>query len=62
MRASTFWKAVTRDEADLLGSLLALFEERGIRYCVIGGQGVNAYVEPVVSLDLDVVVAADQLP
>lgn len=61
MRASTFWKAVTKDEADLLGKLLALFKERGIRYCVIGGQGVNAYVEPVVSLDLDVVVAADQL-
>jgi hypothetical protein len=28
---------------------------------VIGGQAVNAYAEPVVSLDLDVVVAADQL-
>jgi Nucleotidyl transferase AbiEii toxin, Type IV TA system len=61
MRASTFWKAVTMDEADLLGKLLALFRRRGIRFCIIGGQGVNAYVEPVVSLDLGVVVAADQL-
>ena len=61
MRASTFWKAVTMDEADLLGKLLALFKKRGIRFCIIGGQGVNAYVEPVVSLDLDVVVASDQL-
>ena len=26
-------------------------------YCVIGGQGVNAYADPVVSLDLDLVVA-----
>lgn len=61
MKATAFWKAVTMDEADLLGRLVALFERLGIRYCVIGGQGVNAYVEPVVSLDLDVVVAADQL-
>lgn len=35
--------------------------DRGIPFCVIGGQGLNAYVEPVVSLDLDVVVAADRL-
>lgn len=61
MKATKFWKAVTMDEADLLGRLVALFERLEIRYCVIGGQGVNAYVEPVVSLDLDVVVAADQL-
>ena len=61
MKASVFWKTVAKDEADLLGRLVALFEKLGIRYCVIGDQGVNAYVEPVVSLDLDVVVAADQL-
>jgi hypothetical protein len=29
---------------------------------VIGGQGVNAYAEPVVSLDLDIVVAMSDLP
>jgi hypothetical protein len=28
---------------------------------VIGGQAVNAYVEPLVSLDLDLAVAVDQL-
>ena len=33
-----------------------------MRYCVIGGQGVNAYADPVVSLDLDIVVAVDQMP
>lgn len=42
-------------------SLFALFEEEGIRYCVIGGQAVNYYVEPLVSLDLDLVVATDQI-
>ena len=38
-----------------------LLGARGIPYCLIGGQAVNAYVEPVVSLDLDIVVAMDQL-
>lgn len=28
----------------------------------LGGQAVNAYVESLVSLDLDLAVAADQLP
>lgn len=40
-------------------SLLDLLEEEGVRYCVIGGQAVNYYVEPLVSLDL--VVATDQI-
>ena len=34
-------------------------EELGAQYCVIGGLAVNAYAEPVVSLDLDVVIALD---
>jgi hypothetical protein len=50
------------DQANLLEQLLALLDTNAIHYCVIGGQGVNAYVEPLVSLDLDLVVAVDQLP
>jgi len=61
MKALSFWKAVTMDKADLLDEMLALLHERGIRFCVIGGQAVNAYVEPLVSLDLDIVVAVDQI-
>ena len=61
MRAAAFWKTVTLDHSNFLESLIALFEDHGIRYCVIGGQGVNAYVEPLVSLDLDLVIAVEQL-
>jgi hypothetical protein len=61
MRALEFWKTVTVDHANLLERLIALLDEHGIRYCVIGGQAVNAYVEPLVSLDLDLVVATEQL-
>jgi hypothetical protein len=61
MRALNFWKTVTVDEANLLESLVSLLEQQGIRYCVVGGQAVNAYAEPVVSLDLDLAVAAEQV-
>jgi hypothetical protein len=61
MQALAFWKAVAHDQSNFLDGLIALLEERRIRYCVIGGQGVNAYASPLVSLDLDLVVAVDQL-
>lgn len=61
MRALTFWKVITVDYENSLERLIDLLEEANIRYCVIGGQAVNAYVEPLVSLDLDLVVALDQL-
>jgi hypothetical protein len=49
------------DQSNFLEEIVGLLEGHGIRYCVIGGQGVNAYAEPLVSLDLDLVVAANQL-
>jgi hypothetical protein len=61
MQALAFWKAVAMDESNFLEGLIGLLAEHQIRYCVIGGQGVNAYAEPLVSLDLDLVVAVDQM-
>src|SRR3989304_4143722 len=62
MKASTFWKTVVSDTSDFLGRVISLLEERGIRYCVIDGQAVNAYAEPLVSLDLDIAIALEQIP
>jgi nucleotidyltransferase AbiEii toxin of type IV toxin-antitoxin system len=61
MKATTFWKTITMDRSQFLDRLIALLVEGKIRYCVVGGQAVNAYAEPVVSLDLDLVVVVDQL-
>ena len=61
MQALAFWKTITMDQSNLLETLISLLQEQGIRYCVIGGPAVNAYVEPLVSLDLDLAVAVDQL-
>jgi hypothetical protein len=38
-----------------------LLREREVRFCVIGGQADNAYVEPLVGLDLDLAVAVAQI-
>ncbi|HMC50494.1 MAG TPA: nucleotidyl transferase AbiEii/AbiGii toxin family protein [Solirubrobacterales bacterium] len=52
---------MTRDHADLLDRALQVLEEAGARYCVIDGQAVNAYAEPVVSLDLDLALAPGEV-
>jgi hypothetical protein len=61
VQALAYWKAVTADKAGFLDRVIALLGQSGARYCVIGGQAVNAFVEPVVSLDLDLAVATADL-
>jgi len=61
MTGKTFLNSVTNGEIDIIQLLLTLLEETGCAYCVIGGLAVNAYAEPVVSLDLDVVVVLDRI-
>lgn len=61
MQALAYWKTVTADAAGFLDRIIALLGRSGVRYCVIGGQAVNAFVEPVVSLDLDLAVAATDI-
>ena len=41
--------------------MLDILSKTESEYCVIGGLAVNAYVEPVVSLDLDIVVVAGKI-
>jgi hypothetical protein len=61
MLARDYWKAATVDRSDLLDRFLGVLRARGAAFCVIDGQGVNAYAEPVVSLDLDIVVATSDV-
>ena len=49
------------DHSNLLENLIELLRKNEVRFCVIGGQAVNAYAEPLVSLDLDLAVTVDQL-
>ena len=61
MTGRDFLNAVANGEIDLLQLLLNILEETRATYCVIGGLAVNAYAEPVVSLDLDLVVVSDDI-
>ncbi|MDQ7825689.1 MAG: hypothetical protein RDV48_23010 [Candidatus Eremiobacteraeota bacterium] len=61
MTGKEFLNSVTGGKSDVIGFLLALLSESGVDYCVIGGLAVNAYAEPVVSLDLDIVPVLETL-
>ena len=61
MTPKEFFNRVANGKADILQTLLDALEKHNISYCVIGGLAVNAYVEPVISLDLDIVVTIEQL-
>ena len=59
MIAKDFLNAVANGKEDVLQILLDILAERGVPYCVVNGFAAAAYAEPVVSLDLDIVVAAE---
>jgi hypothetical protein len=61
MTGRSFFNRVTNERSDIVQLLLSLLDETRSAYCVIGGLAVNAYAEPVVSLDLDLVVVSDRV-
>lgn len=61
MTEKIFMVSLANGKVDVLQQFFSLLEELKIEYCVIGGLAVNAYVEPVVSLDLDVVVTTAKI-
>jgi len=61
MTGKQFLNSVTNSQLDIVQVLLDILAETGTKYCVIGGLAVNAYVDPVVSLDIDVVVMVDDV-
>jgi hypothetical protein len=61
MTKKEFLKAVSNDKGDIIQLFLDTLSASHADYCVIGGLAVNAYAEPVVSLDLDIVVSAKDI-
>ncbi len=61
MTGNEFMRALANGKVDLLRIVLDVLKETGATHCVIGGLAVNAYAEPVVSLDVDLVVAQADL-
>ncbi len=61
MTKKEFFKAVSNGKEDVIQIFLDALSKVNVDYCVIGGLAVNAYAEPVVSLDLDIVVAINEI-
>jgi hypothetical protein len=61
MTGKEFINSVANGKLDIIQIVLDILTETGSRYCLIGGLAVNAYVEPVVSLDLDIVATVEGL-
>lgn len=61
MTGKDFVNSLAHGRSDIIQTILDILSETHSRYCLIGGLAVNAYVEPVVSLDLDIVVAIEDL-
>ena len=42
MQALDYWKTVTADRVDFLDRVIDTLSTSGVKYCVVGGQAVNA--------------------
>jgi len=61
MIAKEFFRRISNSKGDVIQELQDMLEAGKIPYCVIGGLGVNAYAEPVLTLDCDIVIASDRI-
>ena len=61
MTRKEFVKRIANSKVDFLQDFLDFRKKEKVAFCVIGGLAVNAYAEPVVSLDLDIVIAIRKL-
>jgi hypothetical protein len=56
--AATLWARVVDDRSGFRDAFFSLLDEHSVRYCVVES---NAYVEPLIGLDLEVVIATEDL-
>ena len=61
MTGKEFFNRVANGKDDFLQTFIDILNNNKIAFCIIGGLAVNAYAEPVVSLDLDVVIISDKV-
>jgi hypothetical protein len=61
MTESEIFESVTNGGSSDFQALVKILNQHGA-WCLIGGLAVNCYVEPVYTLDADVVVVSSELP
>ncbi|MEW6556789.1 MAG: hypothetical protein AB1349_05470 [Elusimicrobiota bacterium] len=57
MTKKEFYNRITNSSRDILAEFLKILNSKKIDYCAIGGIAVNAYCEPLITLDFDCVIA-----
>jgi hypothetical protein len=60
MTAEEIYESVTNGGTSEFAEAAAILDKTG-RWCLIGGLAVNCYVEPVYTVDADIVVAAENV-
>jgi hypothetical protein len=61
MTKRDFTRRILNGKTDVLQVFLDALGAGKVPFCVIGGLAVNAYTDPVVSLDLDIVVDSEKI-
>jgi hypothetical protein len=61
MTDKEFLNRLANGKSDVFQLFLDQIEKQRIDYCVIGGLAVNAYADPVASLDLDLVLTIEDI-
>ena len=61
MTATEIFESVTNGGSSDFAAVVEILNKHG-RWCLVGGLAVNCYVEPVFTMDADIVVASFDLP
>ena len=61
MTATEVFESVSNGGVSDFSALVDVLNQHG-RWCLVGGLAVNCYVEPVYTIDADIVVVAERLP
>ncbi|NUM55345.1 MAG: hypothetical protein HUU46_16990 [Candidatus Hydrogenedentes bacterium] len=56
MTGKQFINSLANGSEDVVGRVVRILESLNAPHCIVGGLAVNAYAEPMVSLDVDIVV------
>ena len=61
MKLTEIYDSVVAEGSTAFAEIIAILEQAGARYAMIGGLAVNAYVEPVFTADADIVIALNEI-
>ena len=61
MKLTEIYDSIVSEGSSAFAEVIAILEQAGARYAVIGGLAVNAYVEPVFTADADIVITLSEV-